>query len=698
MTEPGKVEATVQIYDIDNNRISSAKFDYTVKGDPSLNGSLPADDTSLVIANESLLTDAINKADNADARITNILSSSPQPSEVVDARGTYPILKDRLDNFASSLADKASQTALNTTNANVAANTTALNNKADKTAVFTMANMGQDVRTAMTGGSVAVVGANAVLTANIQDKQVTPEKASFVKRGTNLFNKNDSRNVTGKMLNTSGAEAALTGSTISHPISVVYNTAYVAYFNNSYYGANAMAYFYDMNGAFVSAVAPTITANIGTFTVPNNSAITHMKLNIQDTTLNAVMVVAGSVYPSTYMSFTYLLSDDFVLSEAQKSSISIATNNIQDKQVTPEKTSFVGFTKNLLNKNDVRIVTGKMVNYAGSVVDFASSSISHPITAKANDVFTGYFDYSTYGGSAAAYLYDTNNNYISKVTPTFNGEIGTVTLPNDPAIAYMKFNFVTSKASTVMMVKDSVYPSNYIPYSYQFSSDVMLSDAQINQVAANDIFSPLYKKIAVFDGDSICNAINDSQDGWAGRIATKNSMTYTNYAVDGATITGGLMAGSNPRHWVSRSVAGMRSDADYIIFEGGTNDADLLGAGNLGTISTGYTATLDDTTFSGALESTFKQAILKFPGKKIGYIVAHKMGTGAQADNRKAFFDRAIQICVKWGIPYINLWDTSYLNPSIPEVNTAYYSDGQHLLSSGYDVLTPKIEAWMKTL
>lgn len=54
------------------------------------------------------------------------------------------------------------------------------NNKADKNSVFTMANMGQDIKEAMTGGSVAVVGKNSVLTENIADKQVTMEKTSFI--------------------------------------------------------------------------------------------------------------------------------------------------------------------------------------------------------------------------------------------------------------------------------------------------------------------------------------------------------------------------------------------------------------------------------------------------------------------------------------------------------------------------------------
>ena len=55
--------------------------------------------------------------------------------------------------------------------------------------VWSMANMGQDVKEAMTGGSVAVIGKNTVLTENIVDNQVTVNKANFIKYGKNLFNK-----------------------------------------------------------------------------------------------------------------------------------------------------------------------------------------------------------------------------------------------------------------------------------------------------------------------------------------------------------------------------------------------------------------------------------------------------------------------------------------------------------------------------
>ena len=67
----------------------------------------------------------------------------------------------------------------------------ALAHKADRNEVFTMANMGQDIREAMTGGSVPVVGVNSVSEGNIVNNQVTPMKTNFISNGDNILNLND---------------------------------------------------------------------------------------------------------------------------------------------------------------------------------------------------------------------------------------------------------------------------------------------------------------------------------------------------------------------------------------------------------------------------------------------------------------------------------------------------------------------------
>lgn len=58
-----------------------------------------------------------------------------------------------------------------------------LPSKVDKAGIgqITMDNLADEVKQAMTGGSVAVVGANSVSTETVQTKAITPEKTTFVK-------------------------------------------------------------------------------------------------------------------------------------------------------------------------------------------------------------------------------------------------------------------------------------------------------------------------------------------------------------------------------------------------------------------------------------------------------------------------------------------------------------------------------------
>lgn len=238
----------------------------------------------------------------------------------------------------------------------------------------------------------------------------------------------------------------------------------------------------------------------------------------------------------------------------------------------------------------------------------------------------------------------------------------------------------------------------------------------------------LLGKTIVFDGDSICHATSESNDnpnrGWAYRIGDKNGMNWFNYAISGGTVTAEMYytdaKGKHARHWVSRSIDKIKEkheSVDYLVFEGGTNDADLLGIGSkkFGEFSPAdFSGNYDDSTFTGALESLFYKSICYYPTAKIGYIVAHRMGrpdVGYGPNfKRRHYFLRAIEVCKKWGVPYLDLWEKSTINPSLvchydPKLSVEEnikagkpLMDGQHLTGVGYDMVSPMIEEWIRGL
>lgn len=206
--------------------------------------------------------------------------------------------------------------------------------------------------------------------------------------------------------------------------------------------------------------------------------------------------------------------------------------------------------------------------------------------------------------------------------------------------------------------------------------------------------NPLKGKIATFTGDSICAGAG-YLGGYAGIIGDDYDMIIENIGVSDGTVVNW-----QNKFCISESIADMRSDADFVILEGGGNDADWGPQFiPVGTLTSGYDATLDRTTFAGAFEYMLKSAITKFPSAKIGYIFIHKCIANFDAPSG-AYHTMAISALEKWGIPYCDL---NVMIPPLGYVDalkSAYtMGDGIHPNEAGYRTFyAPKIVAFMQTM
>jgi len=245
---------------------------------------------------------------------------------------------------------------------------------------------------------------------------------------------------------------------------------------------------------------------------------------------------------------------------------------------------------------------------------------------------------------------------------------------------------------------------------------------KLNPVYGYDT-DPLYKKIVVCDGDSICAGAtydNPKRYGaWYGRLVNNYQVSGHNYGVNGASITD-LTSTTPSRHSVALNIDTIHTDypaLDYLILEGGTNDADLIGGFNGDTPPEGfgtwsdenvsdYNGSYDNTTFCGAVEELFYKAVTYYPNAKIGFIIPMQMGTlMVPTKRRRRYFDEIIKIAKKWHINVLDLWNICHADARVSAYYsgtegdlTKFYYDGQHPTSVGYDMLQPMIEAWMKTL
>lgn len=223
--------------------------------------------------------------------------------------------------------------------------------------------------------------------------------------------------------------------------------------------------------------------------------------------------------------------------------------------------------------------------------------------------------------------------------------------------------------------------------------------------------NPLKGQHALFVGDSITNAAKDTykKSGWAGRIGRENKMIWKNAGINAASVS--TIRGSN--QIVTQIINSRSHKYDYVILHGGVNDA--MDSAPIGNITSSFNVTkFNNSTFAGGLEELFCYTYKCFYGAKIGYIVNYatpNSNWGGETKDMSSYFNMAKKICEKWSIPYIDLFDgkvevngklLSY-SYDILKMDTSeclYDCDlGEvHIGGKGYDVISPYIADWMKTL
>lgn len=358
---------------------------------------------------------------------------------------------------------------------------------------------------------------------------------------------------------------------------------------------------------------------------------------------------------------------------------------------------------NLYNKNSALNRTNYMVQASGDYVSLNGAQASHPIKVELGKTYTFKYSAGWFGVSNNRIVrfcdaegnLDTGSGRFWNATDNGTAS-GTFTVTED--VGYVCVNVRASDAGVMVFAEGSTLPSysDYFEPYYEIKASALPENLPLPANAQNNI---LYGKKAAFTGDSICYGAG-STGGYAAIIGTNNNMTVSNIAVSGGTICSGTTtSGGSARFCISASVDNMPENYDYYIVEGGVNDADASTGATLGTISSGYTATLDTTNMCGAMESLCKKLQTNFPGKKYGFIFPHNVygdtsvwNTGWRTEMKKCLN--------KWGIPYLDLSDecAQLRNIDALRVYTAN-SDGWHPTEDGYKLYyVPKIEAWLKTL
>ena len=214
--------------------------------------------------------------------------------------------------------------------------------------------------------------------------------------------------------------------------------------------------------------------------------------------------------------------------------------------------------------------------------------------------------------------------------------------------------------------------------------------------------NPLFNKSVLFVGDSLCEAYCERESaeytakrGWAGRIMMNNEMTGLNKSLGGAS-----MSNCRGENLVINQLIAMKGNSyDYVIIEGGGNDAwDNMPVGEM---TEGFDGPFDRETFAGGLEATFAYAKENYKGAIFGFIVTFQMPSApyGRMSDMSEYFALSKKICDKWEIPYLDLYFDENLNKNLlKSALSDNLPDFVHPNSAGYNIISPIIEDWMKTL
>lgn len=324
-----------------------------------------------------------------------------------------------------------------------------------------------------------------------------------------------------------------------------------------------------------------------------------------------------------------------------------------------------------------------------------------PIPIKPNTVYAYSLIGATANSCAFRFLAENGTTKLQPLDPSTDEAIAwEQCLPSkllkSPATAkYAQFTVkFTSQdiRNSVQLIETDTLPSRYYPYWERYIIPMEHLPKEVEDVV-NDGQNPLKGLLIAYNGDSICEGrlSGSSANGgaYAKLIADKVNGEYSNRGVSGGILASEAPDG-DPTRKVVLDVANMPQNADLVCFEGGINDYWLnvpLGDFALND----YTGSYDTTTLCGALESIIYQAMNRWPGKPIVFIIVHKVGSTAYSVNSAGYtfqqaHDKMIGVCAKWSIPVFDAFEKSGLNGNVNVQNAAYFinTDRTHPNADGY--------------
>ena len=208
-----------------------------------------------------------------------------------------------------------------------------------------------------------------------------------------------------------------------------------------------------------------------------------------------------------------------------------------------------------------------------------------------------------------------------------------------------------------------------------------------------------------FLGDSITEGVGAScpENNYVSVFGRISGAQVRNYGIGGTRIAK-QRSKSDSEKWdmdfVGR-VEDMDADADIVVVFGGTND---FGHGDS---KIGDFESRDEYTFYGAMHSLCIKLINKYPNSEIIFMTPlHRLGEDDDVNgiglrnqrNLSGYVDIIKEVAAYYGLPVLDLFSTSGLQPKVDIIKELYMPDGLHPSDKGAERIARRLYSFISAL
>lgn len=210
------------------------------------------------------------------------------------------------------------------------------------------------------------------------------------------------------------------------------------------------------------------------------------------------------------------------------------------------------------------------------------------------------------------------------------------------------------------------------------------------------------KKIVII-GDSITEGVGAScqKNSYPSVLAEISGATVYNYGISATRYAYQIEEFHVNTECFIERVARIKEEPDVVLVFGGTND---FGHGD---VPFGRDEDRDGYTYVGACHTLYSSLLKKFPNARIVILTPlHRLSENSTVKEirdiptlpLKAYVDAQRRIAEYYGLPIIDLYSISGLQPAVEEIRVKYMPDGLHPSDAGAKRLAEVIYAQLLAL